>query len=51
MSAGDHYLLYKDSYAHVQRAHGPISRCGQQAMAKYTLFVMLVADAERFEVY
>ena len=51
MSAGDHYLPYKASYAHVQRAHGPISRCGRQAMAKYALFVTLVAGAERFEVY
>ena len=37
MSAGDHYLSYKASYVHVQRAHGPISRCGRQAMAKYAL--------------
>ena len=51
MSAGDHYLSYKASYAHVQRAHDPISRCGQQAMAKYAVFVTLVAGAERFEVY
>ena len=43
MAAGDHYLSYKISYAHVQRAHGPISRCGRQAMAKYALFVTLVA--------
>ena len=47
MSAGDHYLSYKASYAHVQGAHGPISRCGRQAMAKYALFVTLVAGAER----
>ena len=51
MSAGDHYLSYKASYAHVQRAHGPISRCGRQAMAKYALFVTLMAGAEQFEVY
>ena len=51
MSAGDHYLSYKASYVHVQRTHGPISRCGRQAMAKYALFVMLVASAEWFEVY
>ena len=51
MSAGDHYLSYKASYARVQRAHGPISRCGRQAMAKYALVVMLMAGEERFEVY
>ena len=51
MSAGDHYLSYKASYVHVQRAHGPISRCDRQAMVKYALFVMFVASAERFEVY
>ena len=50
MSAGDNYLSYEDSYAHVQRAHGSISRCGRRAMAKYALFVTLVAGAERFEV-
>ena len=50
MSAGDHYLSYKASNAHVQRAHGPISRCGdaRQAMAKKALFVTLVAGAETF---
>ena len=51
MSAGDHYLSYKASYAHMHRAHGPISRCGWQAMAKYALFVTLVAGTEWFEVH
>ena len=33
-------------YAHVQRAHGPISRCGRHAMAKNALFMTLMAGAE-----
>ena len=41
MSAGDHYLLYKASYAHVQRAHGPISRCGRQVMVKYAQYTIV----------
>ena len=48
-SAGNHYLSYKASYVHVQRAHGPISRCGRQAMAKYALFVTLMAGSKYSE--
>ena len=34
MPAGDHYPSYSGNYVHVQRAHGPISRCGRQAWLK-----------------
>ena len=48
MSAEDHYLhvSYQKSNVHMQRAHGPISRCGRQAWAKNALFVTLVARAK-----
>ena len=34
MPAGNHYPAYSGNYVHVQRAYGPISRCGRQAWLK-----------------
>ena len=51
MSADDHPIVYCQCCAHMQRAHGSISRCGRQALTKDALFVILVASAKQIEAY